>query len=109
MNNSPIKIIRMDGKTINPQDLPPEAWNIVLGKSNDTSLQDIYSKVSWCFRAIDILANNMRIIPFIIENSRGEKVDDSTTYANAIGFLPKPRDIFQLIEMSLNIFGYGYL
>ena len=109
MNNSPVKVIRMDGKTINPQDLPPEAWNIVFGKSNDTDLQDIYSKVSWCFRAIDILANNMRIIPFIIENTRGEKVDDSTTYANAVGFLPKPRDLFQLIEMSLNIFGYGYL
>ncbi len=41
MNHSPIQILHVNGKTIRPEDLPPEAWNIVLGKTEDTDLQDL--------------------------------------------------------------------
>lgn len=105
----PVTILRNNGKTIRPEDLPPEAWAIVMGKGEDHKLQDIYSKVSWVFRAMDILMNNMRLVPFIIENLAGDKIDDSTAYENKVGFLPHPRALFQLIEVALNVFGYAYL
>jgi hypothetical protein len=101
--------MRFNGKTIRPEDLPPEAWNIVLGHTDDTDLQDLYAHVSWVFRAMDILGNNLRLVPFVIENLAGDEVDNSTSYQNVVGFLPHPRALFSLIEIANNVFGYSYL
>jgi hypothetical protein len=109
MNNSPIKTLRLNGKTIQPQDLPAEAWNIIMGGEQSTStLQDYFSNVSWVYRGIDIRANGVKRVPFVIENRGGNTIDDSTQYTNAVGILPKPKQIIGLTEMALSVFGYAY-
>ena len=106
---SPVKIIRADRKTIRTEDLPPEAWQVVFGGEPTGELADYYAKVSWCFRGVDIRAKTIKSLPFIIENSRGKQIDNSKEYQNVVGFLPKPKAVFGLIEMALTVWGYGYL
>ena len=110
MNNSAIKTIQlMDGKTIRPQDLPPEAWQVVFGKEDFGPLNDFYSMVSWVFRGVDIRANAVKSVPFVIENAQGKIVDTSKQYSNVVGFLPHPKALFGLVEMALTVWGYSYL
>lgn len=110
MNGSPVKILRNNGKTINPQDLPPEAWQVVFGKSSDTAdLQDYFQHVSWCFRGVDIRGNALSSVPFVIEDLSGDTIDESGQYENVVGFLPEPEALFALVEMALTVFGYAYL
>ena len=95
-------------KTINPEDLPAEAWNIVLGKRDETNLQELYQQVSWLFRAVDIRCNGVKSVPFSIYKGE-EEIDTSSDWKNTVKFLPNPTALFGLIEMALAIWGYGYL
>ncbi len=102
--------MRNNGKTISAEQLPPEAWQVVFGNAGETApLQDAYSRVSWVYRSIDIKANNLRQVPFTIENLSGDEVDNSKDYQNAVGFLPHPRSLFALLEMAQTVFGMAYL
>src|SRR3990172_3316464 len=105
---NPIKTVRYSGKTIRVEDLPPEAWAVVFGGSGNGGMQDLYSKVSWVFRSIDILMANIGQVPFVIEDLAGNQIDDSKKYENVVGFLPYPAEFFGLLEAALNVFGYGY-
>jgi hypothetical protein len=111
-----IFLAKHNGKTINVESLPPEAWKVVLGHEPGEageagiSLHDAYARVSWAFRAVDILSENLRAVPFQIFRDGADKpLDDSDDYQNALGFLPDPGALFGLIESALAVFGYGYL
>lgn len=95
-------------KTINPEDLPAEAWNIVLGRRDESDLLQLYQQVSWLFRAVDIRCNGVASVPFAIYKGK-EEIDTSGHWQNAVGFLPNPMALFGLIEMALTIWGTGYL
>src|SRR3990167_5883867 len=95
-------------KTINPEDLPAEAWNIVLGRRDETNLQELYQQVSWLFRAVDIRCNGVQSVPFSLYNG-DEEIDNSADWQNTVKFLPNPAALFGLVEMALTIWGAGYL
>jgi len=101
-------ILRPFIKTINPEDLPAEAWNIVLGKRDDNDLQELYQQVSWMFRAVDIRCNGVQSVPFSLYRG-GEEIDNSADWQNTVKFLPNPEALFGLVEMALIIWGAGYL
>jgi hypothetical protein len=65
-----IKGVRLD-------DLPPEAWNVVVGPTEDTDLVKLYSRVAWLWRGVQLRANGVASMPFEIRNSAGV-VYDST-------------------------------
>lgn len=95
-------------KTINPEDLPAEAWNIVLGRRDENSAQELYKSVGWMFRAMEIRCNGVMSVPFSIYQGETE-IDTSKDYQNAVGFLPNLNMITGLIEMALTIWGSAYL
>lgn len=95
-------------KTINPEDLPAEAWNIVLGRRDESDLGELYRQVSWLFRAVDLRCNGVMSVPFSIYQGE-EEIDSSDDWKNAVKFLPNPSALFGLIEMALTIWGHGYL
>lgn len=109
MIDNPVKTLTFTaGKRVRLDDLPPEAWNVIQGAySGDGDLSDYYHKVSWAFRAIDLLANRVMAMPFAIY--RGEQeVDNSDDYQNVVKFLPYPMQLFGLVEMALNVWGKAY-
>jgi len=96
-------------KSVSLNDLPHEAWQFITG--DDTTSGDIANymrTIPWMFRGVDIRSSALTNIPFLI--MKGEDVfDDSEDWQNKLGFLPRPKQLFGLIEAALTIFGYSYL
>ena len=96
-------------KSININNFPKEAWSFLSGESeDDKDLRDLYRKIPWLYRGIEIRAGGLASLPFTIY--RGDTViDDSSSYVNALGFLPDPFRLLWLIEASMSIVGNAYL
>ena len=94
-------------KSVALNDLPKEAWRYITG-GDDEGLAKYMQSIPWLFRGVDIRFNALTNIPFVI--FRGEDIiDSSEDYNNIVGILPKPIQLFGLIEAALTIFGYAYL
>ena len=75
----------LNTKTINPETLPADAWRVITGNSNETSVKEYYQRVPWLFRAVDIRANALSNIPFSIYRG-SEIIDNSDDYQNIVKF-----------------------
>lgn len=85
---------------------PPEAWQYWSGQP-DTVDNELYSKVSAVFRAMEINANAIAGMPFAIMKG-GQEIDSSAEYKNVIKVLPKPQSLFRLWRMSLFMTNTAY-
>ena len=96
-------------KSVSLNELPREAWQFITG--DDATSGDISNymrSIPWMFRGVDIRSSALTNIPFLI--MKGQDVfDDSEDWQNKLGFLPRPKQLFALIEAPLTIFGYSYL
>lgn len=105
--------IDLDTGTIKSIDLPQypdEAWTWLSGKlqGDVPGLRDYYKAIPFLFRGVDMRASRVSSMPFGI--FRGEtEIDSSDDYKNEVGFLPNPKRLFKLIEMSLTLLGKSYL
>ena len=95
-------------KSVALNDLPEEAWRYITGGGDKGDVKKYMQTIPWLFRGVDIRANALTNIPFMIYKGK-EVIDNSEDYQNAVGILPKPTQLFGLIEAALTIFGYAYL
>lgn len=100
--------ILYDGRTkTNINSLPEEAWTYLRG-GKDSEQQNIWKRVPWLYRGVELRSQAVAQMPFGIYKGETE-IDDSEDYQNKIEILPSPARIFKLVEMSNIICGYAYL
>lgn len=104
----PYTVVTPSAKGVRLADLPPEAWHYLRGGEDASDLARFYRTVPWVFRGVDLRADAVADMPFVITRGQTE-VDNSRDWQNKLGFLPHLRDILWLIEASLTIWGYSYL
>lgn len=98
-------------KAVPINDLPESAWTHYSRSGRDDSDEEtelLYKAVPWLNRGVDLRANAVASLPFIITKG-GEQVDSSEEYENATGLLSDPESLFYLIEAALVLLGYSYL
>lgn len=97
------------GKSIDINQFPPEAWRRVLGaEEHEGDIIDLYRRVPWLSRGIDLLGNSLSAMPFTIYNARGDEIDTSDNYQNATGLWVDPfRDLY-LAEAAITLYGCAY-
>jgi hypothetical protein len=95
-------------KGIDLPQYPDEAWDwISNAPETETAL---YNSVAFMYRAVQLTAGAVADMPFaIVSEASGEDVDVSTEWKNKLGFMPNPNRLMQLLEMSIIMYGKGYL
>ena len=92
-------------KTIDPWHSEGTMWKYDNAEANDNEL---YSRVAAVYRAVNFTADTLSNMPFSIMNQRGDDIDTSDEYTNAVGFLPYPRSLFRLMVQSLIVTNSAY-
>lgn len=110
MENDYRKLMLFDGlKSSLLWDEQTDAWTYASGGPT-TPMQDRYKMIPTLFRGVNIIANSVADMPFKIYGKNGKtEIDSSQEYQNKVGFLPKPRWLFSLVSMSLDLCGKAYL
>jgi len=102
----------MDGAQIKSIDLPQypdESWDWLTGKPmQETKRNELYSRVSAVFRVANMTADAVSNMPFAIINSAGKTIDDSDSWQNVVGFLPKPHELLKQWRLSLFMSNAAY-
>lgn len=84
------------------EDLPPEAWKVLVGQMGESDAQNLYANVAALFRAINARADAAASIPFRIENRRGRAIESSDDWKGGNGWLPNPRLFIRQAFMSMD-------
>ena len=84
-----------------------EGW-ITSNGGPGVELSDLVNHVPWLYRAVDLVADRASTVPFAIVNKSGNDIDSSADYANAVGYLPQPRRLFDQLSRALTVYGYAY-
>lgn len=84
------------------EDLPPEAWRVIVGNMGESDAQILYANVAALYRAINARADAAASIPFRIENSRGRAIETSDDWKGGNGWLPNPRLFIRQAFMSMD-------
>jgi hypothetical protein len=68
MAGPPLVTVSPSGKSIALQDLPESAWRYLAGRAGaeDGSVTDVYAKVPWIYRAVNIRAQMISQAPMAI-------------------------------------------
>lgn len=107
-----MKNLFFDGtKTMSLDELPPEAWKIISGKSvNDGDYQNLYRYVYVLYRGIEILRDSAASMPFAIyaDGQDDEPLTTSDAYEDVTGWMPDPGALFGTIEAALTIWSKCY-
>jgi hypothetical protein len=103
------KTYYFDGrKSIELRKYPDEAWNWLTGEpDSDAGVKDYFKAVPWLYRGANMRADAVASMPFGIYKGDDE-IDDSQNYQNVVGFMPNPRRLLRLTELSLTLLGMGY-
>lgn len=84
------------------EDLPADAWRVIVGQAGEGDAQNLYANVAALFRAINARADAAASIPFRIENRRGRAIETSDNWSGGNGWLPNPRLFIRQAFMSLD-------
>jgi HK97 family phage portal protein len=109
---NPYSVAVPAAKGVRLSELPPEAWQYLRGGPAASSLAKLHRAVPWLFRGVDLRGDAVADMPFVILSGTGDsarEVDNSRNWQNVVGFLPRPRNLFWLVEAALVIWGYAYL
>lgn len=99
-----------NGSTLKGIDLPQypdSAWNWITGSPEDTSEEQLYSRVASVFRVANLSAEAIANVPFAIYKGK-EEYDTSDDWQNKVGFLSNPRELFRLWRLSLFMTNSAY-
>lgn len=92
-----------DGKTLKNIDLPQypnSAWEWISEAPQDMKETELYARVASVYRVANLTATAISNIPFVV--MRGEdEIDSSENWENAVGFMPRPRELLRLWRLSL--------
>lgn len=66
-------------------------------------------KVAFVYRSVRMIADAVRAAPWQIVKPDGTPIDTSAAYTNAMGWLPNPKRLLELVTRSLLGPGYAYL
>ena len=95
-------------KSIDLPQYPDAAWDWISGAPQGNTA--LYDTVAFVYRAVQLTAGAVTQIPFAIVNeATGEDIEVSTEWKNKLGFMPNPNKLIQLLEMSLILYGKGYI
>lgn len=95
-------------KSIDLPQYPDAAWDWISGGPEGNTA--LYDTVAFVYRAVKLTAGVVTQIPFaIVDEATGEDVEVSTEWKNKLGFMPNPNKLIQLLEMSIILYGKGYL
>lgn len=83
------------------------AWDYASGGPK-AETQDAYSAIPTVFRGVDMIAQAVANMPFVIEKG-GEEFDSSRDYQNKLGWLPSPNWLLSIVSKSLDVAGHAYL
>lgn len=93
-------------KSIPLNALPEAAWRSVLGSTGDGGgVVDLYKRVPWLYRAVEIRANTMAAMPYVWTNDRGDETDKTPDLPFAVS-VPA---LLNTIEGWLTLYGAAYL
>lgn len=96
-----------DGKTTSLLDSEdPSVWNYFGGKSDATE-NELYARVAGAFRGVTRKSRVVSNVPFVILKNK-EVVDDSSSWENALGFMPNPKDLLRRTMQSLIMSNASY-
>ena len=87
-----------DGKTLKGIDLPQypdSAWNWITGAPEDTSEEQLYSRVAAVYRVANLSAEAIANVPFAVYKGKTE-FDTSDDWQNKVGFMQNPRELLAL-------------
>ena len=85
-------------------------WVLRQSSGADSDTATAYQRVAWMFRGVELRAQGVSTIPFIIEDANtGKEIDNSTAYKNVVEFLPRPKALLKLTEASRTLTGTAYL
>lgn len=97
-------------KSIALDQFPESAWQILGGTPVDdaASPRNYFRAVPFLYRGVDLAAGALASLPFVIYRGKDE-YDKSEDYANKVGFLPNPYELFWLLEACLMLEPTAYL
>jgi len=99
-----------NGSTLKGIDLPQypdSAWNWITGAPEDTSDEQLYSRVAAVYRVANLSADAIANVPFAVYEGKTE-YDTSDKWQNKVGFLANPRELFRLWRLSLFMTNSAY-
>jgi HK97 family phage portal protein len=105
------RLVYFDGqKSIALEQYPEAAWTTLVGSAGETaqSMSDLFANIAWLRRGVDVRANAVSSMPFAIVKG-DQDFDNSTSWTNAVGFMPNPKRLLWLIEASLTLTARAYL
>lgn len=94
-------------KSIDLPQYPDDAWNF-LSEPPDLTEHELYSRVAAVYRAANMTADAIANLPFAVVTKRGKDVDTSASWSNAVGFMPRPRELLRLWRLSLLMTNTAY-
>ena len=96
-------------KSIELLQYPDEAWTWLTGHSDsgESGVKDYFAAIPWLYRGIQLRADAVASMPFALWRG-GTETDTSDDWQNVVGFMPSPRRMLRLVEMSLCLTGMAY-
>lgn len=106
----PNNYILFDGwKSILLEQYPDEAWKWLSGKeAGDRGLASYYKAVPWLYRGINLRAQAVAGMPFVLLDKSGDDFDISSSWENKLKFMPNPVRLLWLVEAALTLTGKAY-
>jgi phage portal protein BeeE len=88
----------------------PEAWRLLSGATDEEHIspRQYFRAVPFLFRGVELAAGAVASMPFVIYRGKSE-YDTSEDYQNKLGFLPKPHELFWMLEACLMLEPTAYL
>ncbi len=105
-----MKAALFDGKELKGVNIPLNldsdfGWDVWGENMKD---DELYSRVAAVFRAIQLNANALSSLPFVLLDEQGNDYDQSDDWQNKVGFLPSPRELLRLWRVSLAMTNSAY-
>jgi HK97 family phage portal protein len=109
----PLVAVSSAGKSIALQDLPDSAWRYLAGKGadQDGSVSDVYAKVPWVYRGVNIRAQSISKTPIAILKGDTElwSTDADAPPPKGFEWFAKLPALIDRVERSLCLDGAAYL
>lgn len=100
-----IKVSNTKGLRIDS--LPPEAWQIVTGQHAGVDPHQFYEKVPWLHRGVNLRADALSAIPYVLKRKGGEEPIDHPE--DAIPWWHDMPELLDGVEADRTLYGAAYL
>ncbi len=91
-------------KAININQLPSDAWDIILGTASVGKIGKLYEDVPWLQRGVNLRADAVASLPFALLDSKGNEIEDPQ-----LSFWSDIPDLLNVMEGDRTLYGRAYL